>query len=590
MKLTKVAGYIFLLGFISNILLTKCASKVPPSGGPRDTIPPVLIYSNPKHQSTNVHSRVYEFTFNERIQLKTLQKQLIITPRIDFDYEIKQGKSSFILVFDEDFNDSTTYTFNFRDAIQDLTEGNPTENNKFTFSTGEYIDSLSIDGYTVKLLTSDTIKKSTVGLYQVDDTITIYNGSPYYFSETNEEGYFLIENIKNGKYLFYAFTDGNGNLKLDPKSEAYGWISDTLDLQSNISAHNILLYNLDFRDMTIQTALPSGPNFDVNFNKYIVEYEAKPLDSTLTIFTNPVKENKSIRIYHTFENPDSTGIFIKAKDSIQNEAIDTVWIKFQESSRKPEEFTLNIKPSSSSKIEEKFKAEINLSKPVLTINTDSILFRLDSIPVARINSDDQVKINKHRNKIDLSFNLNKKKVDSITYLLDSLMQEQMRQKEIADSLEQLQTDQKAKKTVRQASQQVSTKGLHLYLGQGAIISVENDTTEMKVFNYGFLNPEEYGTISGSLASKDKKYIIQLLSSNNEIVKELHTNDKFSFKNIKPGDYRMRLFIDENENGKWDMGNITKNEQPEPVTFYVNEEGIQLITVRANWDITGLIIE
>ena len=132
--------------------------------------------------------------------------------------------------------------------------------------------------------------------------------------------------------------------------------------------------------------------------------------------------------------------------------------------------------------------------------------------------------------------------------------------------------------------------MHLYMGKGAIISVENDSSTRMTSTYKFLKPEEYGNIKGSVLARDKKYIIQLLNKQHKIIKEIYTNDQVLFTNIPPGDYRLRIMIDENNNGLWDLGNMAKNKYPEPVYFYQTEEGVQWMTVRANWDITDLLIE
>jgi len=590
MNVLKTCSYIFIAFFASVLLFYNCASKVPPSGGPRDTIPPKLIYSNPKHQSTNVHTRVYEFNFDERIQLKNINKELIITPRIDFDYDIKYGKTSFILVFDENFKDSVTYTFNFREAIQDLTEGNPTEDNKFTFSTGPFLDSISVEGHVINLMTNDSLKDVTIGLFPIEDTVTIFTGSPYYFNETDEEGYYKIENIKNGKYLLYAFTDKNKNLKLDTKNEAYGWVTDTLDLNENLKEVNIKLYNLDLRLFRNVSNTPSGKNFDLNFNKYATDFSISPLDSAITVFANLVKENKSIRIYQTFEQTDSTGIYYHAYDSVSNELADTIWVKFLDSGRKPEEFNFSITPKNSEDILEYFEAEIKTNKPVVSVSSDSILFRVDTVTISRLTSDDQLEENKHHNQFHIYFNLSKGRVDSVSALLDSLRQGTLNEQVKEDSLASLAGGNTKKKTIKQANQVIQTKGLHLYLGKGSFVSVENDTSARQAVNYKFIKPEEYGSIKGKVVSNDKSYILQLLDKQNKVAKETHTNNTFNFSHIKPGEYKLRVLIDENKNGVWDLGNMESNQPPEPVYFYVSPDGHQWITVRANWEITDLSIE
>ncbi len=597
MRSTLYYQYLFILLFFSLIFFTKCANRVPPTGGPRDTIPPSLVYSNPKHQAINTHTRVFEFTFDERIQIKNLQKQLIITPRIDFDYEVKQGKKGFFLIFENDFQDSITYTFNFRDAIQDLTEGNPTKDNKFTFSTGPTIDSLSIEGYAIDLLTKDSIKEATIGLYVVEDTTTIYNGSPYYFAETDDKGHYKLDNIKNGTYRLYGFKDGNSNLELDAKNESYAFKIDTIVLTNHLENENLFFTNLDYRDLKKLTALPSGKNFDINYNKTLIEFQVIPLNRKVKLYSHLVKENKSIRIYNTFTNQDSTAIQVTAIDSIRNQKLDTVWVKFNESQRKPEEFALTLTPSDKSSIQNDYVAEIKISKPLLKLNADSIYFRFDTIPISYIQQKEQVLTNKHNTEFKILFSLNRPAIDSIKHIKDSIRA--LEQQIVIDSLQEVQNktpDNKEvlmgnKKTISQeATRQNPGKGLNLYLGKGAFISAENDTTTTTTFSYQFIDPIEYGNIKGKAITNSKLFIIQLLDNSNTIVKEVYTKDLFEFKHVKPGDYKLRIFIDENDNGRWDYGNILRNIPPEPVFFYKTPEETFTFTVRANWLMTDIVIQ
>ncbi|MDR1585038.1 MAG: DUF2141 domain-containing protein, partial [Prevotellaceae bacterium] len=48
--------------------------------------------------------------------------------------------------------------------------------------------------------------------------------------------------------------------------------------------------------------------------------------------------------------------------------------------------------------------------------------------------------------------------------------------------------------------------------------------------------------------------------------------------LKPGDYYVRLFIDENGNGVWDTGELASRRQPEQVYYYPKK-----LTLMANWE-------
>src|SRR5690606_31179220 len=71
---------ICVLLFIAAALFSKCAQIVAPTGGPRDSIPPVLVKAVPPDSSLHFKSNKIELYFDEFIQLKDLQKEMIISP------------------------------------------------------------------------------------------------------------------------------------------------------------------------------------------------------------------------------------------------------------------------------------------------------------------------------------------------------------------------------------------------------------------------------------------------------------------------------------------------------------------------------
>jgi len=189
------------------LIIWGCANRIAPTGGPRDEDPPTVITSVPLYGERNYQSLEVTLEFDEFVNVKNLKEQLIITPRIDGDYDYKVRKRTIYIEFEEPFADSTTYTLNFREGIVDITESNPAENMLLAFSTGNLLDTLEITGTLVDLLTKAPMEDAVVGLYPIDDTLDIFSGPPYYFTQTNEEGNYIFNNIKDGDYLMYSFED-----------------------------------------------------------------------------------------------------------------------------------------------------------------------------------------------------------------------------------------------------------------------------------------------------------------------------------------------------------------------------------------------
>ena len=143
MALRKLLHYIHII--ITPIVLWSCATQSQPTGGPKDKTPPKIVSTIPENQSLNYKGNFIELEFDELIVVANIKNELIITPRIDSEYDFKLRKGRLILEFEEDFKDSTTYTFNFRESIKDLTEGN-SANALLSFSTGPFLDTGSIKG------------------------------------------------------------------------------------------------------------------------------------------------------------------------------------------------------------------------------------------------------------------------------------------------------------------------------------------------------------------------------------------------------------------------------------------------------------
>ena len=419
-----------------------------------------------------------------------------------------------------------------------------------------------------------------MGLYRVDDTITIFNGSPYYFTETDEDGQYIIENIKNGLYRIYAFNDENKNLKLETKNEAYGFFKDTLVLDTTNLTIDLSILKLDINPFKTVSATTSGIYFDVNFNKFITDFSITPIDFDQPLYANRAKEYKSIRFYNTFENkPDSIPVSIIAFDSLLTEYTDTVYVKFLPSRRKPDPFTLAVTPKDKSAIEPSLEITIDFSKPVIGYNTDSIFFRYDTTLITQV-SDTLFHFNKYFDELTFKIDIDKMLIDTIIARNERLQQLKK------DSL----AVKKSKKPATPKKQTVSKKnkkktikptGLQFYLGTGAFISADRDSSELTAMNYKFLKPEDYGTQKMTIETEYENFTVQLLSSDLSIYEEVKNQKSFTFKNIKPGEYRIRVFIDADNDGKWNPGNMLLNIEPEPVYIYP-----QTLVIRADW-ITSL---
>ena len=562
---------------LSYALWTSCANVTPPTGGPRDTIAPVRIMTVPLNKSINYKGKTILLEFDERIKTEKIKDQLILTPLTESEYDYTIKKNIIKFTFEDPFQDSTTYTLNFRESIQDITEGNPTKDNKFTFSTGSFIDSMSINGYVKELLTYDTLESIIVGLYRVNDTITIYNGSPYYFTELQQDGSYLIENIKNGSYLLYAFLDENKNLQLETNNEKYGFSKDTIKLDTGAYVKNLDLIKLDLSEFRIMTTIASGKYYDINLNKYIVDFEASPINNTFNIYANRAKENKSIRFYDNFNNIDSLQVSFTATDSLNSTISDTLFVKFSDSKRKKDEFKITVLPENKTSIELLPQFKIKFNKPVIKTITDSIYIQYDTTVINQVH-DSILTWNKYRDELTFSLQIDRSKADTI---LNSRIRQKQIQKDslLKEKSNEPQLKQQINKNQKDEGPKIN-QGLQLYFGIGAFQSADQDTSKSFGYNYKFVVPEENGIQEINITSNYTSFITQLTDEKFKVIRELPNQKSIVFKNLPPGKYKIRVLIDENNDGKWSPGNMSKQIEPEPVYIYP-----EVLVIRADWRTT-----
>jgi hypothetical protein len=555
---------LFIL-FFGSLFFVSCANQMSPQGGPKDTIPPVILNSIPLNKSTDYKGNSLRITYNEMLKLNNLKKELIITPVTESDYEFKLRKNTVYLTFTKPFKDSTTYTFNFQSSIKDITEGNVSLENTFAFSTGKFIDSIYITGKVLNLLTNTIVKGATVALYAADDTFSLFKGRPLYFTKSNDKGRFRLDNIKVSNYFIQIFKDANDNLSCDMLKEPYGYNLDTLKLVSSLDSISLKIQFLDARPISIQKALASGKYFEIGFNKNIIDYSIISLDTSENIFSNLIDDGRGVRFYNTISK-DSAEVILNAIDSLNNILCDTLFIKFQETKRKKEDFKVSIQPANNDVIQENFQSVISFSKPIAFLNTDSLYIRYDSINVDSIDFKGDIKFNEHRDVVTINKKLKQE------YFIFS--------KEVSGE----QPLKVSEKSIKPSSQVSTTTGLQFIFGKGTFISVEGDTSSRHINTYKVMSEENFGIIKGVIKTEKKSFFVQLLDEKFKVIAEIKSTSPYSFNHISPGKYIVRVLVDNNNNGKWDPGDYYKKEMPEDVYFYPD-----ILTLRPNWELIDINI-
>ena len=562
--------YLSLIFFVG--IIYACASVSSPTGGEKDDKAPSLISSNPKDQSLNVKTREFEFEFDEWIKVENLQQDLIISPRIVNPFEHKVSKQTLTITFEEDFADSTTYTFNFRSSVKDITEGNLWEKAKISFSTGSFLDSLKIQGKVSHHLTQEPAKNITVALYDSKiDTANLREGKPLYFTTTDERGNYEISNIKKASYKLQAFNDANNDLMNQSATEAFGFYPKIINFEDSINSFDLSIYQENQDTLKINKFSPSGKDFQIKFNKSIKDYQLHTLNNPdKQIYSNLIEENTVLKIYkENFElSPnDSLQIYLEATDSVGQQVMDTIYVKFRES--KVENELIKIGGNSSSGIvSDLVDLKVYLNKPIYKINKDSIVIKTNDEVYTTLNSKN-ISIGTYNRTVHFNFKLDRQ---SIKKFNETLIQKY-------DSINKSNTDEDSTNVNKPKTNYQVDAPPKLYFGNGAFIGIEKDSTNSKSISLNFLQAENFGIIKGKVIHDEIQFIIQLLDKNFQVIDTLVNKSEFVFNYVKPGEYKIRVIKDTNGNGKWDAGNPFLKLMPEEVVLLGEK-----LTVKANWEL------
>ncbi|RVT78307.1 hypothetical protein EOD40_03460 [Flavobacterium sufflavum] len=513
------------------IIMVSCAKRGSITGGLKDTIAPSLKMSFPENFSSNFKEKQIKLEFDEIVILKTLSKQLVISPPMKYEpLIIPTTASKYITIKIKDtLKPNTTYSFNFGQSITDNNEGNPLNQFKYVFSTGSYIDSLALGGKVKYAYEKEAESFISVMLYEVNDTFNdsvIYKESPRYITNTLDSlKTFRLENLKAGKYFLVALKDLNKNNKFDPKTEKIGFIKDF------ISIPNDTLYEIELFKET--SAFKAFKPTQESANKLFMGYEGD-LTETNSRPKITLKNNNEIlsSIVTKLPKKDSLQIWFKPlktdslKIAITHDKFEKTFTLKTKNQKKDSLTISSINPAS---FKDRFALES--SRPLVKFDETKIkLIDGDSTAIKFTKSYDEF-----NQKLYLDFKKEPAKKYSFTLLPGAL----------TDFYEQ---------TNDTLNYQISTKEL-----------------------------EDYGNLKVKLENvKSYPIIVELLKSTGETVASQYIEKETStidFNLLDPAQFSLRAIYDTNKNNQYDPGNYLQKKYAEEVVYLSGE-----IDVRTNWDV------
>lgn len=216
---------IFLISCIIavGIFGSSCANIIPPSGGPRDSLPPVLVNAMPKDSTVNFKASHITLTFDEFIDLQDVQQNLLFTPTFEVNPLIEAKLRTLTLRLKDSLQPNTTYTFNFGNALRDVNEGNILKNFTYVFSTGPVLDSLQLSGKVILAENGKTDSTLIVLLYKDRTDSAVVKERPTYIARLDSAGRFRFRNLPKDTFALYALGDAGGGRRYLNKNQLFAF-------------------------------------------------------------------------------------------------------------------------------------------------------------------------------------------------------------------------------------------------------------------------------------------------------------------------------------------------------------------------------
>jgi hypothetical protein len=522
-------------------VLAACATIVAPQGGPKDEKPPGLVAdeTTPNLQ-TNFKKQRIELTFDEWVQVQDVFNQVLVSPPLRYPYKVSLKRKTVRFDFDEKevLRDSATYTINFGAAVKDLTEKNSAENLRFVFSTGPYIDSLSLRGVIVDAVTAEPVKGALFMLYDNLADSVVRTERPFYFAKADDKGNFKIENVKAGEFKGFALVDADLNYLFNQAGEKIGFPESNITISADTSQALLIRLFEETKPLQIleadatrygrlKLAFNQTPPTDLSLSysevgqQVVYEYEK---DSLLVWYDNPGSLPWELYVRYDTVLNDTARVRVLDRALFVREA------KLTEAGRR-NPGAIRATPGQ--------PVRVRFSHPIMAVN-DSLIQLLEDTTLTSVIPDLRIDSIARR---ELTLNYPFKYVTPYEWLILPGALTDMYGLTNAD-------------TIRKSLQSALLKDF-------GNMQLRADSLEAGV-----------------------NYVIQVLNPDGSVLQTFQTQGQAAFeKNIStlpPGQYSLRVIADTNDNGRWDPGHYDTRRQPERIRV------TKLEALRANWDLEVVV--
>lgn len=562
------------------IFYTSCANIGSPSGGPKDSIPPVIVHTIPELRGTNFNGSEIRFTFNEYIISDEVREKLIISPPMKKKPVIKMKGKTLIIEFAEDLRKDATYSLDFKDAVADNNEKNPIEDLRFSFSTGIQFDSLRISGFVKNALNQEPVENALVLLHRQKEYTAFIDSIPDYIGTTNKDGLFMLDNIAPGEYRLYALMDVDNSMTYNANSELIAF-ADSLIIPSSkfVAENDTIVKGLDTLVVAGHVAYLPGTLYlrmfeEEKFDQYLDSYKRNQANRCDFYFTESLSDSFQVNLLKP--TPTKNWSFIESnlkRDSITVWLTDTVFSK-----------------NDSLKFELQYQVLDSLNQLVLKHDTLDLIYVAPKTPKVKRKKNEVPEIS----TISLASNINTSAHDIYQRIqlvapepLDSFDTNKIRLYSVDDTVKTLIpiVIEKDTNSIRKYFIEHQWKPNSNYLFEidsAAAYNIYGYPSNKIEQKFRTQKEDYYGKIIMTISGLSGPAIVQLLANDKDekILQKIQIleDGMIEFPYLKPNKYIVRLILDSNKNGKWDTGFLASDLQPEEVIYFP-----KIIKVRSNFE-------
>ncbi|MCF8230958.1 MAG: Ig-like domain-containing protein [Bacteroidales bacterium] len=582
-KKKRLIGFFIWAGLIIALIAGSCAKPVAPTGGPKDTTPPVVKEAIPPNYSTNFNRKEIEIEFNEFIQLEGVNQKLIVSPPMEEDPDINNRGKSVIIELKDTLKENTTYRLYFGDAIVDFHESNPLENFQYVFSTGDVVDSMKVSGKLIHAKSKNPAKDVFVMLYtEKRDSVPIKK-RPLYLTKTNEKGFFELTNLKDTSYKIFALDDANANYKYDLPNEKIAF-TDSIIQPREVT----IMKSYKMADTAKEDSLTSPPKDSL-----------RPPDGGITLQDTmkktPRKTSKDTLTLSLFRDRDTTlkitTSTLKKDEKVIlgfNKPIDSLKLNALKPEMKPKWYIpewnrvkdsvlLWLTDFDSDSLVFSFDMDSTLSDTLTFTYFEESKKKESEEPVLKINPllQKNVQIPIHPLRLEFSKPLSDTiEIDSL-YLYSS-----------EDTTKVPYEREGIREVIINHSWQ-EEMNYRLYIPGSAFRDIYGTPNDSTLIKFSTKPKDKFGTliINASVpydSTTTTNYIVKLMSFDEKETYQtvtFNSDSTLKFDFLDPGKYKLKAIVDRNRNKIWDPGLYTRHEQPEAIIYF--EEAIE---VMANWEV------